>query len=207
METYVTLLSGSSAEYCEKRSRFIAVASPCDSEAAATALLSDLKSKYWDARHNCYAYVLKDGTARFSDDGEPHGTAGKPILDVIKGSGVTDVIITVTRYFGGVLLGTGGLVKAYSTSARDALLSAPKAKMCPSTVLSVECPYSDHGKLMNLLEGCDISLEDTVFTDKVTVVFSIKQEHIEEFEKKLCESFSARLTAKRLQEKYSAFKI
>lgn len=207
METYITITEKSSAEYSEKRSRFIAIASPCTSEAEAQSILAALKSEYWDARHNCYAFVLRDGTARFSDDGEPHGTAGKPILDVIKGSGVTDVIITVTRYFGGVLLGTGGLVKAYSTSARDAMLAADKYRMCPSVVLSVDCPYSDHGKLMNLLENCDISLEDTLFTDKVTVIFSIKQQDADDFKKQLCETFSARLTAETVEEKYSAFKI
>ena len=121
MQEYTTIQGDFTAEYTEKHSRFIAVAFHCETEQQASEIIAAQKSKYWDARHNVYAYLLKDGTARFSDDGEPHGTAGMPMLEVIKGSGITNVLVVVTRYFGGILLGTGGLVRAYSTSTRDAL--------------------------------------------------------------------------------------
>ncbi len=207
MKPYITVSEKSSAEYEEKRSRFIACVYPCDSEARAAELLAEAKTKYWDARHNCYAYVLRDTTARFSDDGEPHGTAGKPILDVIKGSGAVDVMIIVTRYFGGVLLGTGGLVRAYSTSAADAMRVANMVQMCPCTDFSVVCAYSDHSRLVSLVEGCGGSITDTSFTDKVELFFSFRTSDAENFEHKLCETFSSRLKAERKGENYCAFAI
>ena len=116
MEKYITVLGESTAEYTEKRSRFIATIRHCDSEEEALAFIEEMRSKYWDARHNVYAYSVKH-QGRFSDDGEPHGTAGKPVYDVITSDGITNLAVVVTRYFGGVLLGTGGLVRAYSKSA------------------------------------------------------------------------------------------
>lgn len=207
MKTYITVSGESTAEYEEKRSRFIATVYPCDSEARAAQIIGDARSKYWDARHNVYAYVLRDGSARFSDDSEPHGTAGKPVLDVINGSGAVDVMIVVTRYFGGVLLGTGGLVRAYSTSARDAMLAAERVEMCPCIDFSVVCPYSDHSRLSSLVLNSGANITDTLFTDKVELLFSIKSELADKFEADLCETFSSRLTACRLKENYCAFKI
>ncbi len=207
MKTYITITGESTAEYEEKRSRFIATVYPCDSEQRAAQIIADARTKYWDARHNVYAYLLRDGTARFSDDSEPHGTAGKPVLDVITGSGATDVMIVVTRYFGGVLLGTGGLVRAYSTSARDAMLSAHKVEMCPCIDFSVCCSYSDHQRLVKLVENCGGTISDTVFTDKIELLFSMRTSDSEKFELELCETFSSRLKAERLRENYSAFEI
>ena len=119
---YSTVFSETKTEYVEKRSRFIATLRHCETEEEANAFLEEMRSKYWDARHNCFAYSVNEGKLRrFSDDGEPHGTAGKPMLDVITGSGITNIAVVVTRYFGGVLLGTGGLVRAYSKSVQDCL--------------------------------------------------------------------------------------
>lgn len=133
MESYITVSGESVGEYSEKRSRFIATLRHTETEEQAAAFLAEMRSKYWDARHNCYAYSMSGGTLkRFSDDGEPHGTAGKPILDIIDGSGLTDIMIVVTRYFGGVLLGTGGLVRAYSAAAREAVANANRVKMTPA---------------------------------------------------------------------------
>ena len=115
MDGFVTVLEETTAEYTEKRSRFIATLYPCDTEEKAAEFINKMRSEYWDARHNCFAYSVENGAVkRFSDDGEPHGTAGKPILEVIEGAGITNTVIVVTRYFGGVLLGTGGLVRAYT---------------------------------------------------------------------------------------------
>lgn len=195
MTEYLTVLENCSAEYSEKRSRFIANLYHCESEEEATKIISETRSKYFDAKHNVYAYLLKDKTARFSDDGEPHGTAGKPILDIITGSGVTDILIIVTRYFGGVLLGTGGLVRAYSSASKDALFLSQKVKMCAGAKYSVKCKYTDHNRLLSVIENCNGTVNDTVFADNVEVFFSLKKEDIKNFEDTLRESFSARIIA------------
>lgn len=207
MQSYLTVFSENQTEYVEKRSRFIATLRHCETEEEVSQFLEEMRSKYWDARHNCFAYSLQNGKlCRFSDDGEPHGTAGKPMLDVIVGSGVTDIAVVVTRYFGGVLLGTGGLVRAYSKSVQDVLANADVVKMVPSAVLSVCCDYTDHGKLVNLITNCGANITDTQFTHNVTVEFCIKAEDVEKFEKKLIETFSARLEFEKILEKLMPFK-
>lgn len=202
MEEYLTVSEESYAEYDEKRSRFLAVLIPCDSEEKVAGRLAELRSKYWDARHNVYAYILKNGASRFSDDGEPHGTAGKPVLDVLAGSGLSDVLMVVTRYFGGVLLGTGGLVRAYSTAARSAIEAAQIVRMCPCTVFSVNCPYPDHQRLIRLIEDYNGNVTDTEFAADITVKFMLQAKDIEPFCDALREVFSARLVA---EEKESGF--
>lgn len=196
MSRYLTVMEESTAEYVEKRSRFIATLRHCETEQEAIVFIDEMRSKYWDARHNVFAYSVEKGTlCRFSDDGEPHGTAGKPILDVINGNGITDIAIVVTRYFGGVLLGTGGLVRAYSTSSRDAVLNAKIVEMIPCTRFYILCNYQDHQKLVYLIEGENGVIENTEFTDKVKISFVFKDKECEGFISKLTEVFSARLSA------------
>lgn len=208
MGNYLTVLEESSAEYVEKRSRFIANLRHCETEEEAIQFLDEMRSKYWDARHNVFAYSVGGGTlCRFSDDGEPHGTAGKPILDVINGSEVKNIAIVVTRYFGGVLLGTGGLVRAYSKSAKDALNNATVVEMIPCTVFSTVCEYTDHQKLLNLVENSGGKIENTEFTDKVNLNYSFKDEDFAPFADKLSEVFSARLTAVQTAKTLTAFEI
>jgi uncharacterized YigZ family protein len=166
-----------------------------------------MRSKYWDARHNCFAYSVENGRlSRFSDDGEPHGTAGKPMLDVIEGSGITNIAVVVTRYFGGILLGTGGLVRAYSKSVQDCLASAEVFTMIPSVVYSICCDYTDHGRLVNLITSYEGNIDHTDFTDKVTVRFCLREEIVDEFSKKLTETFSARLNLEEIEKKLMPFK-
>lgn len=196
MQNYTTIKGESTAEYSEKHSRFIATCFLCESEQQATEIIAAQKAKYWDARHNVYAYLLQNGTARFSDDGEPHGTAGMPILEVIKGSGVTNLLIVVTRYFGGILLGTGGLVRAYSTSARDALANAQKVLMCECCQYQIECDYGNYDRLTRLISDCGGMLQNTDFTDKVTITVMFKAEETTAFLDKLCEHFASKITAK-----------
>jgi uncharacterized YigZ family protein len=181
LQEYVTVSGESTAEYSEKHSRFIANCFLCESEQQASEIIATIKTKYWDARHNVYAYLLQNGAARFSDDGEPHGTAGKPMFDVLSGSGITDIAVVVTRYFGGILLGTGGLVRAYSKSVQDCLSAATVYKMIPSTVFTINCDYTDHGRLVNLISSYEGNIDNTDFTDKVTVRFSLREEVAEEF--------------------------
>ena len=126
MQEYITIDGVYTAEYNEKHSRFIATAFHCESEEQASSIIAAQKNKYWDARHNVYAYLLQDGTARFSDDGEPHGTAGAPILRSIDARGLDNILVVVVRYFGGTLLGTGGLMVAYREASKAALESFVK---------------------------------------------------------------------------------
>ena len=124
MTTFLQPAAFGESEYAEKRSRFIGSVWPIESEEDARAKIEETKRRYYDARHNCWCYLLRDGTARYSDDGEPQGTAGQPMLGVFQGGGITNVCCVVTRYFGGVLLGTGGLVRAYTAAAKQALDTA-----------------------------------------------------------------------------------
>ena len=202
MESYITVSGEAVGEYSEKRSRFIATLRHTETEEQAAAFLAEMRSKYWDARHNCYAYSMSGGTLkRFSDDGEPHGTAGKPILDIIDGSGLTDIMIVVTRYFGGVLLGTGGLVRAYSAAAREAVANANRVKMTPCTVYKASCGYSELERLTKLIGDCGGSLENTVYTENVELEFYLENSCCEDFLLKLKETFAARITAEEITQK------
>lgn len=204
MDKYVTVLGEAAAEYTEKRSKFIATVRHCETEEEALEFLDEMRTRYWDARHNVFAYSIK-GQGRFSDDGEPHGTAGKPVFDVINGEGVTDLAVVVTRYFGGVLLGTGGLVRAYSKSAKDALENAKKAEMIPCMVFETVCEYTDHGKLLNLIEAQGGIIEQSNFTDKVVLRYSLRDGDTDPYMKKLSETFSARLKAEEIGRKTVPF--
>ncbi len=202
---YLTIKSAATSEYTEKRSKFIGGAYPCKTEEEAQKILEEIKTRYWDARHNCYAYVVEDGRlTRFSDDGEPHGTAGKPILEVINGKGIVNVLVVVTRYFGGVLLGTGGLVRAYSKATKDALENSDVVQMVPCTVFKVMCEYQDHSALLKLLENT-ADLLDTQFTERVTVTFALKDEDIDTFGNNLTEVFSARLKMEEIRKEIIGF--
>ena len=202
VESYITVSGESVGEYSEKRSRFIATLRHIETEEQAVAFLAEMRSKYWDARHNCYAYSISRGTLkRFSDDGEPHGTAGKPILDIIDGSGLTDIMIVVTRYFGGVLLGTGGLVRAYSAAAREAVASAKRVRMTPCTVYKARCGYAELERLTKLISDCGGSLENTVYTENVELEFYLENYACEDFLLKLKETFAARITAEEIAQK------
>lgn len=207
MDAYLTVTRESHAEYDEKRSRFLAVLIPCETEEQVTEKLAALRTKYWDARHNVYAYILKNGASRFSDDGEPHGTAGKPVLDVLSGSGLTDVLMVVTRYFGGVLLGTGGLVRAYSTAARGAVEAAEIVRMCPCTGFIINCPYPDHQRLIRLIEDHGGNVTDTEFAADISVKFMLQAKDIEPFTDALRETFSARLEAVEGESGYSPVSV
>ncbi len=191
---YQTVFKRNEAEYVEKRSRFIATLCHCETEDEANAFVKEMKSKYWDARHNVYAYSVEGGRmCRFSDDGEPHGTAGKPMLDCIQGSGITNIAVVVTRYFGGILLGTGGLVRAYSKATQDVLSSAEVYTMLSGVKGEIVCEYSDLTLLQNLIAANEGEIKETQYTDKITVTFVLKEEFCDTFKQKLRESFCARL--------------
>ena len=142
MTEYLVPSHASETEFTEKRSTFIGRVWPVESEEEARLRIDEMKKKYHDARHNCWCYLIKDGPVRYSDDGEPQGTAGQPMLGVFQKEGVTNVCCVVTRYFGGVLLGAGGLVRAYTQSAKNALDAAGISAVRRWVELAVECPYS-----------------------------------------------------------------
>ena len=141
MEDYLVPGGQAQAEYIEKKSRFIGQVFPITTEQEAKATIERVRRQHYDARHNCWCYILKSGQKRYSDDGEPQGTAGQPMLNVLDRERVVDVLCVVTRYFGGVLLGAGGLTRAYAKSAKDALDAAGKARMRLWSAVTVDCPY------------------------------------------------------------------
>ena len=198
MQGYRTLLSVSFGEYEEKHSRFIANIKPVSTEEEALAFIKEQKSKYWDARHNVYAYRLLSGECRFSDDGEPHGTAGKPILDIITGRDLFDVCIVVTRYFGGILLGTGGLVRAYSEAARDCVDNATIAEMGLIDQFSLHCDYQQYNRLLPFFNQMQINVTDTVFEQDVVVSFTLPSEKSDDFLLSLTDTFAGKISAEKI---------
>ncbi len=207
MQGYRTLLSSAIGEYEEKHSRFIAEIKPVLSEEEAVNFIKEQKSKYWDARHNVYAYRLLDGECRFSDDGEPHGTAGKPVLDIITGRELFNVCIVVTRYFGGILLGTGGLVRAYSEAARNCINSACIAEMGLIDEFSLHCDYQQYNRLLPFFAQYDINVTDTVFEEDVIVKFALPNSKSENFILNLTETFAGRITAEKEGEIFAPINI
>lgn len=177
IKKYVTLRKEASAEFEEKRSVFIGYAKPVKTEAEAMEFVKAIRGKHGDARHNVFAYTLNGGvTARYSDDGEPQGTAGIPVLDVLRKSGVDDACIVVTRYFGGILLGAGGLVRAYSAAAKMALDAAEIAVFEPYTEFTLTCSYPEYQKISAELPHHGAIIDDTDFSDNVKLTFAVKKE-------------------------------
>ncbi|MBE6560096.1 MAG: YigZ family protein [Ruminococcaceae bacterium] len=170
-----TLARRASAEMTERKSVFIGTAAPVTSEEEARALIEEMRREYHDATHNVYAYILNGGAvARYSDDGEPQGTAGVPVLNVLKMSGATDLCVVVTRYFGGILLGAGGLVRAYSAAAKLAIDTAGIVTMTDFAVLTIRCSYSDYQKLTVQLPKYGATEDSTEFLSDVTVTAGIE---------------------------------
>ena len=184
----VTLAKEVSVEMEERKSVFIGHAKPVSSEEEARAFIDAKKKEYHDATHNVYAYFLNGGAvARYSDDGEPQGTAGMPVLNVVKLSGATDLCVVVTRYFGGILLGAGGLVRAYSASAKQAIDEAGMAVFEDYAVLQVKVSYSDYQKLTVALEKMGASEDSCDFGEDVSVVTAIVRTREEEIRQTVSE--------------------
>ncbi len=168
---YQTVYKGGKGEIVEKKSRFIAEVFPVETEEEAVEILGNIKKQYWDARHHCWAYILGEEQVqeRFSDDGEPGGTAGKPILEVLRGHGLQNVLVVVTRYFGGTLLGTGGLVRAYTQAAQAGIAASILIEKVDGYQLKVQTDYSTLGKIQYLLAQRGFSIIDAEYTDTVTL--------------------------------------
>lgn len=186
MKEYKTVEFENSDEFVEKKSRFIGYVKPVKTQDEAVSFINSIKSKHWDATHNVYAYVLRDNNIqRYSDDGEPFGTAGVPVLDVILKNNLVDVCVVVTRYFGGTLLGAGGLVRAYSHGSKIAVESGNLITMAPCKVLTVSVEYGFYERLNILLSDFDANIENTEFSDNVAITFSLKQDRADALQNKL----------------------
>ncbi len=203
MSSYRTVKYESSDEFIEKKSRFIGYVRPVKTQEEALAFISEIKSKHWDATHNVYAYVLREGgIRRFSDDGEPQGTAGIPSLDVLLKEDVTDCCVVVTRYFGGIMLGAGGLVRAYSHGAKIALTAGGIITMSLCKIVRVKSDYTFYGRLVPLICEEGGIVEDTQFTDNVEVTFRIPEDKVSGFESRLVDVSCGKFHSEVIDEKY-----
>ena len=201
MKAYTTVLGASEAEFTEKKSRFIGRCFPVETEDEAFAVIADVKKRHWDATHNCYAFIVGENglTQRFSDDGEPSGTAGMPILDVIKQKGLTNTLIVVTRYFGGILLGAGGLVRAYSKAAASAVDCADMVRVEPAAVMTVEIDYSRDGSLEGYIRQ-RASVDEVLFSDVVSIRALVPTGDVEAFIADITERTDGRAKTERIGE-------
>lgn len=205
---YKTVLENASDEFVEKRSRFIGYCKPVKTEQEAIDFINEKRSEHWNATHNVYAYSLREGNIkRYSDDGEPSGTAGMPVLDVIVKNEIFDVVVVVTRYFGGVLLGTGGLVRAYSHGSKIAVEAAKPVIMQNCLVCEARCAYNQYGKVSSLIIGVGAAVDDTVYESDVLVKFHIKSDLLGTLNKKLADATSGEVTVEQKDEQYFAVQI
>ncbi|MBO4366477.1 MAG: YigZ family protein [Clostridia bacterium] len=194
MPGWITVARQATATFTDRKSEFIADVKPVKTEEEALAFLEEIKKKTADARHHVYAYILQEnGTVRFSDDGEPHGTAGMPVLTLLRKAELSDVVLVVTRYFGGILLGTGGLVRAYTESARLALESAGRVSVEELARCKVVCPYGDYSKLESVLSGYRVRKDEQLFETDVTTVFLIPSADAEKAAGELTEATNGRV--------------
>ena len=195
---------GGSGEIVEKKSRFIANIKSVETVEEAQVYIEEMKKKYCDARHNCSAFSVgtEQVTTRCSDDGEPSGTAGKPILEVISGSGIHNIVVVVTRYFGGTLLGTGGLVRAYTDATRAGIENSDIVEKIPGRRVDIAMDYTDLGKLQYMLAQNEVLTEDTEYTDKVIIHALFPESDKEKLKKKITEATSGRVMTQEGEEVY-----
>lgn len=204
MQEYKTVEKEASDFFIEKKSKFIGYAKSVKTQEDAVEFISEIKSKHWDATHNVYAYVLRENNIqRYSDDGEPSGTAGVPVLDVMLKESLVDVCVVATRYFGGTLLGAGGLVRAYSHTSKIALEAAGIITMAQCSVMSAEVDYSFYDRLNILLSDFSAVILNTSFSDKVCVEFSVKENIADLLNAKLIDVSNGKYALKFLRSEFS----
>ena len=206
LKPFRTVAAASETEYVVNRSRFIGRCFPVTDEKEALSILERIRKQHWDATHNCYAYRLKSGAARFSDDGEPQGTAGLPMMEVLSKRGVYDLLVVSTRYFGGILLGAGGLVRAYTRSASDAVEAAGLVSMEPCTTFCVVIPYPYRNAVFGVFERFGV-IESTDYGEKITCTFRCRSAESDAFLKALSDRTEGRIGAEVLNEGYFGFPL
>lgn len=194
MEDFSTIKDFATDSFIEKKSEFIGYIAPVKTNDEAVEFINRIKSEHRKAKHNVYAYILREGnTSRYSDDGEPQGTAGVPVLDVLRKEGLTDVCCVVTRYFGGILLGGGGLVRAYSHSAKIAVDAAERMIMCCSYPVKIKVDYDLYGKISYILPEFEVKVTDTDFGSDVTVSLLVKKAFADKLKEKIVDVTNGRL--------------
>ena len=204
LKKYKTILTQAEAEIVEKKSRFIATVRPVKTEEEAKAFIEEMKKKYWDARHNCYVYSVGKNReyTRCSDDGEPSGTAGRPMLDVILGEDIYNVAAVVTRYFGGILLGTGGLVRAYSRSLQEGLAASTVIEKTYGISMEVVTDYTGIGKIQYIAGEQKLPILDSEYTDRVVLHLLVPADQIAFVEKAITEGTNGRAKMKKEKDLY-----
>lgn len=192
----------------EKRSKFIGDIWRVETPEQAVEKINEIKAQYRDARHHCYAYIIREGNyMRYSDDGEPGGTAGMPILEVLRHAGVTNVCCVVTRYFGGILLGTGGLARAYTKGAQIALQAAGLSRMDRYSIMMICCPYNLHDSVQKLLAEHDASVEDIDYGADVTLTVALQEGGEDELNRELMDATSGAVTAEYIESKFMGRRV
>ena len=204
LKPYRTVQKDSETEYVISRSRFIGRCFVVSEEAEALAILDRIRRQHWDATHNCFAYRLKNGAARYSDDGEPQGTAGLPMMEVLRKRDLCDVLVVSTRYFGGILLGAGGLVRAYTRSASDAVDASGILLMLPTTGFRLRVQYPYWNAVQSVFERFG-ALEHADYSDAIDCVFRCRSDQADAFLKALSERTEARVGAEAFETGYFGF--
>ena len=203
--SWFTLRSAAEASLTERKSEFIAHASPVHTAEQALEFVASVRKRYPDARHNVYAYLLREGNAsRFSVDGEPHGTAGMPVLDVLRGEGLTDAAVVVTRYFGGILLGTGGLVRAYGQAAKLAVAAAGRVEMQKLCVFLLRVSYGDLNRVEGALANFPLKRVDAVYENDVRLTLAARESDFRALADELSERTGGRANLSFLETRYDA---
>ena len=204
MNEYRTVEFESSDEFVEKKSRFIGYVKPVKTQKEAADFIAKIKSKHWDATHNVSAYVLKENNIqRSSDDGEPSGTAGVPVLDVLLKENLVDVCVVVTRYFGGILLGAGGLIRAYSHGSKIAVEAGNIITMAPCKILEANIDYSFYDRFNIMLGDIGANVESSDFADKIKITFCLKEELADALQSRLTEQSNGKYLLREIGEKFS----
>lgn len=201
MQCYNTLKAAGSGEHIAEKSRFLSLAVPVTTAGEAEEVIAKVQKQHYNATHNVYAYLFDSRTKRYTDDGEPQGTAGLPILDMLEKQGLLGVCVVVTRYFGGTLLGTGGLVRAYTAAAKLALEDAGVVTMRPAAELFIRLDYTHYGKLSYLLPAYEIVTLNSQFGENVDLTLLIEESRLEAFLKDVTEKWNGQLVVQ-VNEKY-----
>jgi len=207
LDEYLVPTAFGEDEFIEKKSRFIGRIWPVETEEAALEKIQEMKKKHYDATHNCWAYIIKDGAVRFSDDGEPGGTAGMPMLQVLQREGLYNVVCVVTRYFGGILLGAGGLVRAYTKGAKIAVDAAGKSMKRVWSVLYVPCPYSWYERVKLAVEAFGGIIRTTDFGADVELEILVPEAQAQPFLYKLTDMSAATIEGMETDKEYRAFPV
>ena len=207
MDEYLVPTQFGEDEFIEKKSRFIGRVWNVETEEEALAKIQEMKKQHYDATHNCWAYIIKDGAVRFSDDGEPGGTAGMPMLQVLQREGLYNIVCVVTRYFGGILLGAGGLVRAYTKGAKIAVDAAGKSMKRVWTVLYVPCPYPFYERVKLLVGECEGIIRQTDFGAEVELELLFPEANVQTFLDKLTDMTSGTVEGMEVGQEYRAFPV